>query len=352
MDYVLAAQVLRKAYVHASSQDDVPSDWLATTSLIASSRIKTYVPMLGTAILARAVDDSVDPLAIKADSSDTAYSARTLCHEVLVPASVELGFDLRARGREPLNNQPFFRYDRVDKIERVKYPADLRILQEALKRLETMDRAQAQDALAAFLRQRLGVSKPEGIVQLGNLSVDLGSFADRVKTFLIEDAEGGKRAQAVTAAVFSLAYSDVRTGKVNDPSRHLPGDVHVFVSDRCVIAVEVRAKPVAQTEMLQFAAACSRSGIPQCVMVALAPGQKAMDVGGIWTRAWEEFEIVAGFVHGIHQLLSEALCWSRRPIDEAIQELCSSALRRLTDIQVADATIDRWVSLFGSVTEP
>ena len=34
-----------------------------------------------------------------------------------MPASVEFGFDLGATGREPLNNQPFFRYDRIDQME-------------------------------------------------------------------------------------------------------------------------------------------------------------------------------------------------------------------------------------------
>lgn len=295
--------------------------------------------------------DTIDPLAIKADSSETAYSARTLCHEVLVPASVELGFDLRARGREPLNNQPFFRYDRVDKIERVKYPADLRVLQEALRRLEGMSKVEAQDALAAFLRQRLSSSAPGVIGDVHPVSVDLGSLVERVEAFLIQNPEGGKRAQAITAAVFDIAYSDVRMGKVNDPSRHAPGDVHVFAAGRCVIAIEVRAKVVRQTEVLQFAAASSRAGIPQCVVVALAPGQKTIDAAAVWTRAWEEYGIVAGFVIGIRQLLGEALCWSQRSMEEAVHVFYSSALRRLFAIEAAEETTEAWISLFGPARE-
>jgi hypothetical protein len=37
-----------------------------------------------------------------------------LCHSVLVPLSAELGFSLGVTGREPLNNQPYFRMTRLD----------------------------------------------------------------------------------------------------------------------------------------------------------------------------------------------------------------------------------------------
>lgn len=55
MDYVTATRVLREAYARAVSDIELPQDWVDSTAMIASSRIKTYTPMLGTAILARAV---------------------------------------------------------------------------------------------------------------------------------------------------------------------------------------------------------------------------------------------------------------------------------------------------------
>lgn len=71
--------------------------------------------MLGTALLAKATDRRVDALSIKAGRSHRGYSARELAKDVLVPAAMRHGVDLRTTGVEPLNNQPFFRYDRVSR---------------------------------------------------------------------------------------------------------------------------------------------------------------------------------------------------------------------------------------------
>ena len=77
---------------------------------------KTHVAFLGTEMLAKAVDARADLVAIKpklAPDNPNAYSARSLCHGVLVPLSAELGFSLGVTGREPLNNQPYFRMSRL-----------------------------------------------------------------------------------------------------------------------------------------------------------------------------------------------------------------------------------------------
>lgn len=56
----------------------------------------------------------IDPFSVKAgDGLDEKYSARSLCQNVLVPNATELSVDLSVTGKEPLNNQPYFRIDRV-----------------------------------------------------------------------------------------------------------------------------------------------------------------------------------------------------------------------------------------------
>jgi hypothetical protein len=44
-----------------------------------------------------------------APGNDNAFSARALAENVLVPLSAELGISLGVTGRQPLNNQPYFR---------------------------------------------------------------------------------------------------------------------------------------------------------------------------------------------------------------------------------------------------
>ena len=77
---------------------------------------KTHIAFLGTVLLAKALDRNADLYAIKpklAKGNDNAFSARSLCHGVLVPLAAELGISLGVTGREPLNNQPYFRMTRL-----------------------------------------------------------------------------------------------------------------------------------------------------------------------------------------------------------------------------------------------
>src|SRR5690606_17545411 len=76
---------------------------------------RTHVAFVGTAMLAKSMDADADLYAIKpahASDNKNSYSARTLCHSVLVPLAAELGIHLGVTGREPLNNQPYFRMTR------------------------------------------------------------------------------------------------------------------------------------------------------------------------------------------------------------------------------------------------
>lgn len=139
----------------AQSGQELPSEWIKRTETVACFEEKTCLVALGTGLLATATDDTVDPLTLKSRAGNRAYSARGLAHEVLVPASVEFGFDLRTTGREPLNNQPFFHSDRVDAMPRVKHPEEIRQLVECLEAVHYLREEEAVQALAAFLRQRL-----------------------------------------------------------------------------------------------------------------------------------------------------------------------------------------------------
>jgi hypothetical protein len=63
-------------------------------------------------MLAKSVNHEADLFAIKPDhapDNPLAFSARTLCHGIIVPLSAELGISIGVTGREPLNNQPYFR---------------------------------------------------------------------------------------------------------------------------------------------------------------------------------------------------------------------------------------------------
>ena len=212
LDYGRAQERLLAAIEWAESGRPVPTEWVDRTARVAALESRTYTPMLATALLARATDDRVDALSLKVESGDAAYSARTLCHNVLVPASVTHGFSLRTTGREPLNNQPFFRYDRVDLAERVRNRASHDYLVAVLRNVNSLTSDEALAALAAFLRHRIAAALEALKVQLLTVEIDTGQFIAAAKELLADASESGKRAQALLAAILGIAFNECTRG--------------------------------------------------------------------------------------------------------------------------------------------
>ncbi|MEV6535177.1 restriction endonuclease, SacI family [Streptomyces sp. NPDC051639] len=154
-DLDAARQILNEAVGPAVEATSLPETWLhLSRSLRQEEAPRTYTPALGTALLARTCDEAVDPRSIKETHDARSYSARLLCHRVLVPASVGLGLDLNTTGREPLNNQPFFRYSHYDEMPRPQagQGAYFDELNEALRLLDQHNPRECKLALMAFLK--------------------------------------------------------------------------------------------------------------------------------------------------------------------------------------------------------
>lgn len=241
-----AYAVLEEAIAVAQSDARVPARWLEMAKEVAAGPSRTFTAALGTALLAKATEPSIDPLSLKVTGNRRSYSARTLCHGVLVPASREYGFDLGATGREPLNNQPFFRYVRIDQMPRVhpKAREAHRELVRALRQVDRLGKVRAEKALAAYLRTRLEAARRRQQFDLRGAALGIGDLADAVQSFISEDPEVGRRGQAFVAAAFDLVFDEVLLGRIHDPSRRMPGDVQVMSGAAAVMAAEVRQKPV------------------------------------------------------------------------------------------------------------
>ncbi len=101
------------------------------------------------------------------------------------------------------------------------------LLVSAVNDLNRLDREEALAALAAILRTRL-LATPER-VELRPAEVSYARLVDATERLLLDDAEHGRRAQAVVAAAFDLIFDVVRVERINSPSRHFPGDVVALV---------------------------------------------------------------------------------------------------------------------------
>ena len=114
-----ATKVLREEVI-ASERGPLNAEWTSRveqlSQLCEDGVSKTHIAFLGTAMLAKSINRNADLYAIKPNldpGNANAYSARTLCHAVLVPVAAELGISIGVTGREPLNNQPYFRMTKL-----------------------------------------------------------------------------------------------------------------------------------------------------------------------------------------------------------------------------------------------
>jgi len=153
-----AEEILQKALSlelgEGTEWEEIQTRWGNCAREVWSLRYKSAPTLLGTSLLARALWKDSDPLSLKRIKEDPrTYSARSLAHNVLVPLLARHGIGLKGVGREPLNNQPFFGFDSVDKIDlgRVDYPEDIKRLGQVLSEIERLSPEQAVVALFAFL---------------------------------------------------------------------------------------------------------------------------------------------------------------------------------------------------------
>lgn len=352
IDRQLAAARLEEAVAWARSDRPVPANWSEATQQMQLAPSISYTPALGTALLARATNEHVDALSIKETYGRDSYSQRTLCHGVLVPGSVRFGFGLRASGREPLNNQPFFRYDHVSEIDRIQSAARPHFdqLKGFLNRINELSSSEALAALAAFVRVRLEIEAATVRYSLENVPLGVNQLVQVVTAFLGENFDRPKRTQALVAAAFDLLYPQVLTRRLNDPSRDFPGDVQGFVDRRVVMAAEIRAKPVPETEARAFVAALSRSNIGRGFIVALHSEHRRLDRSTLSWWAWQEHKVLLRIIEDPDELIREVLAWHTYPLAQALSSFPERVVRRLEEIEASAGSQKRWVVACGDAS--
>jgi len=316
---------------------------------------KTHVAMLGTAILAKAVNPDLNLFVFKpehAGGAPNAYSARTLCHEVLVPLAAELGFHLGATGREPLNNQPYFRMERLDDGTPVKRGSSLTAFRYMMGMIKELNAIRSQAALRrillAFLRVRARY-QPRYSAFVGGVEISPEELIEAIQTLVRDASENGKRAQAVAAGLFDVfaGPDNIVSGRINDPSRKLPGDVQVRSptgESICLKAVEVRDKPVKEHDVRLFAQRCADFGVREVAVLMVASRQERLDAPKLSSWA-DQFGIGLTLFHGWPDFTNQVLYWSDQPKPLAAAQAVQFIHQRLIDIEAAPEAVDLWTRL-------
>jgi len=340
-----ARTVLAAAVAVARSDSPVPERWERFAEEVFTMDAKTYTPALATALLAKAVDPSIDPLSIKA-TGDRGYSLRTVGHSVIVPAAQALGFSIRTTGREPLNNQPFFRYDHMARIGRVRNREQLDWFVEGLSRADSLSHDEALLALAAFLRVAFAQAKGRVVVEIESPLLTIRDVRHSVAEYVGPDApERPKKLQAFVAAAYDLTHDDVRSRKINDPSRDYPGDVQAYFNDVPFLAVEVRGKPVPATELDAFVTACAEVGIARVSLVVDSPGHRPINRDDLRSPFLKAGSVHLAIYESLADLIESALEWTDEPQDLAAGRFATSALARLKEVEVTESALVWWQHL-------
>jgi hypothetical protein len=348
LDVDISRERFARALALARSDVSLPAAWIERTQKVGQSPSKTFIAMMGTALLAKATDSKVDPFALKTRHHRTAYSARSLCKDVLVPCAVEEGVHLGTTGREPLNNQPFFRHERVgpDMKVRSHVRPHLDYLCESLAAMKTLDEEQSVAALAAFLRVRLQEGPRRAAPLVIERAVGVPELSESTTRFISSDPENGKRGQALVAACLDLIFEDVQTTRVNDPSRRWPGDVVALAEETIVLAVEVKQRPATATEILQFAERCSQMAVHRAIVAALDPDQDPLYLDELRQEAWRRHGVQLSILEGASDLVYAALTWTIKPLSEALAELPQLMASRLEEVEVSGEGLSAWAALF------
>lgn len=362
IDKARAARVLMEEAMRAGEvglESEGQREWeeeLHRFSEACRGTSQTHVAFLGTALLAKATTLETDVYAVKARASTPgAYSARGLGHDVLVPNAPRLGIDLGVSGREPLNNQPYFRVLRATEdslMPLVRDPAPVTALLAVLGRLDKVQtEAEARTALRAFIKVRRGYLSryPTALTDLEGSRI-LPRVADFAAEFVGEASEGGRRAQAVAAGILCAVFGRevVEAARVNDPDRHLPGDVGVRYRPGGTwrLVLEVRDKPVSVEDLMLLAQKAAKAGVARAGCLAISSSQRSLDPAE--ARAWAlKHGVVLEVLQSWSAFVDACLYWG--PATASPVELVATAIveahRHLVEVEASVSAVERWRSI-------
>lgn len=345
-----AQQVVKEAHFAALSYADSPNEWTELARTLREDKApRTYTAALGASLLARACTEEADPLSIKEKYSDRSFSLRTLCHTVLVPASVELGFDIGATGREPINNQPFFRYDHYDEVERIKSSARpyFKRLRDALASTEMYSERESFHALVAVLSVCIEAAQKKQRAVAGSSIVE-SSLIRHTQNFVTSGPDIPRKLQACAAAGLDMAYDHVASRRINDPSRDIPGDVHVFSNDSPTLAVEVRGKAVTASELEQFVRNVAAANIPRAALLVENNLHTKLPLDDLAIDLENRFDCLVKINESISSFLRDVFVWSTQDTVHILGTFPQRMFVRMSEIEVRQSEIDRWADYFPS----
>lgn len=251
--YLLAKQIIKKAYDIASTKSYIPkSDFKEEIYLIINENHKTYKYITVNALLAKASMPNINPLCLQKGSQLTgAYDARSLCHNVLVPFEREFLYGALGSSNEPFLNKPA-RFPELNPTNAVRKGRDTRILQimcNFLPEIDTQDKAFSAltDSLYYALEQ---VKDKEEM--LNSLTLKTTSF-EQIELFiseLLSESFGGETlsltvgslAKVFSESLIGESFVEVHVVNQSGASSKEVSDIDMYLNGELLFTIEVKDK--------------------------------------------------------------------------------------------------------------
>lgn len=237
----------------------------------------TYKYILLTAALAKVVNQRVHYRALQKGSKlQGAYDARSLAHGVVVPFEKSHG-ERFGGSNEPYLNRPA-RYPEFDLSNRDRNrnaQERLFYLLDNCQRYSIQDKTLPKAFLRQVLKEMLSLQPTKRVFKIPPVQVSLQATVEIVNEYL-QVSGSGERLVAVSAAVFASMCKifgetfQVRVYPVNWPDKFAKtaGDIEFYKDDKIVRAVEVKDKPISESDLRHCQMKAKRHGITEYIILA------------------------------------------------------------------------------------
>jgi SacI restriction endonuclease len=343
---------LEQAYGLAIGEHHLPSLWIARAEKLSESPSVAYIAAVGSVLLARATDDGIDAFVIQArEGSAGAFNLRAAA-TALGSKRRSFGYDIGSSSeRDPINHGTLVGSTRWDvALDRIRadHKPFFQLILTWLADVNRMNRDEAREALAAYIRVRRGVARGAAADQIPTVLATVPTLTILVQVldgFVGADPEVGARGMALVAAAYRMAGFEASLPSRNDPRRI---DITIKRDGMLVIASEVKQLDTSEGTGNALAQDAADGQMRRALLAVLPPGKLVdFDRSATIRRAEKQHGVVLRVTSGTRELLHEALSAGNVEIDEFCAGLPRAFGEALRDIRAADETVATWAAITG-----
>ena len=266
----LATQILNRAYNDACNMINPVCDHQELIDFVIDNNHLTYKYVLFNALLAKATDQSVNPLCLQKKSTlPGAYDARTLCHEVIVPFEKMTLNKVLGGSNEPFLNKPA-RFTELNKNNAVRRGNDKHILDMLCDKLpEIITSDDAYHCLVYLLKKLIIHSNEINNLMSYTIPNSVNSPINLINYIFnaLGESFEGETLTLMIAGVYHLAYKNVPNAIVDVHPVNQSGksskeisDLDIYVDKRLVVSNELKDKVFSEIDIRHAADKVMQAG--------------------------------------------------------------------------------------------